>query len=54
MFALAKKMVAVRSNWTPPFSLKSASSTTFSHGPGQLEGGAIGKVWAVSEKNANV
>ena len=46
-------IVAVRSNCLPPFSLKSASNTTFSHGPGQLEDGVIGKVWAVSEKNAN-
>src|ERR1700734_1578550 len=46
-------MLAVRSNWTPPFSLKSASKTTFSHGPGQFPGGVTAKLWVESEKCAN-
>jgi hypothetical protein len=46
-------MPAVRSNWTLPFSLKSASSTIFPHGPEQLPGGVNAKVWTDSEKCAN-
>src|SRR5258707_6608754 len=47
-------MLAVRSNWTPPFSLKSASNTTFFHGPEQLPGGVTPKFWVESEKCAKV
>src|SRR6202041_1281352 len=53
MFALARKTLAGRSNWAPPFSLKSASKTTFSHGPGQFPGGVTAKLWVESEKCAN-
>src|SRR5258706_15187063 len=45
-------MLAVRSNWRPAVTEKSAASTTFAHGAEQPAGGA--NVNSLGEKSANV
>src|SRR5690242_6300557 len=46
------QMLAVRSNWRPAVTEKSAASTTFAHGPAHPAGGAT--LNSLGEKSANV